>query len=218
MEKKTALIAGATGLTGNFLLGHLLADLRYEKVICISRRSLERSDDKLVNIVTDFDRLEEYGSQLVADDIFCCLGTTIKKAGSKEKFRQVDFEYPLRLAELAKNNGAQQYLLVSALGADRNSPIFYNKVKGETEEAIGAVGYDGYHIFRPSLLMGPRKEKRLGEGLAKAFFRIFGFLFSGPLKKYKAVDAEKVARAMHQIAGQNISGRHIHESKELQNF
>lgn len=218
MDNKTALIAGATGLVGGQLLNLLLNDTYYERVIAITRKPVNNKSDKLVNVLVDFNKLDEYASQMKADDVFCCLGTTMKKAGGKDKFKQVDFTYPVEIAKLALNAGAGRFLLISALGADRDSSIFYNQVKGEVEEAIAKLNYDSYHIFRPALLIGPRDEERLGEDAAKTFFKIFGFLFIGPLKKYKAIDSAKVARAMHAIAKQNLSGMHIHESKELQKY
>ncbi|HMV09726.1 MAG TPA: oxidoreductase [Cyclobacteriaceae bacterium] len=212
---KTALVAGSTGLIGNQLIDLLLSDNYYDVVKAISRTPLEKKHTKLENIVLDFDRMAEYAGQLNADDVFCCLGTTIKKVKTKEKFRQVDFVYPLELAKLSKANGAKQYLLVSALGADKKSSIFYNQVKGEVEEAIGDVGFTTYHIFRPSLLMGDRQENRSGEEAGKVFFKYLGFLVP---KKYKGIDSIKVARAMQAFAKQATSGRHVHESAELQQY
>jgi uncharacterized protein YbjT (DUF2867 family) len=210
---KTALIAGSTGLIGSQLLQLLLTDDYYGRVKAISRKPLEITHPKLENIVLDFDRLTEHHDKLKADDVFCCLGTTIKKVKTKEKFRKVDFDYPVELAKLTKANGAEQYLLVSALGADKHSKIFYNQVKGEVEEAIGQIGFKSYHIFRPSLLMGDRNEIRSGEEAGKVFFKYFGFLV--PVK-YKGIDSIKVAQAMQKIAARHEPGMHIHESEELQ--
>lgn len=212
---KKALIAGSTGLIGNQLLQLLLADDYYDKVIAISRKPLEMSHPKLENMVFEFDRMTEHHASLKADDVFCCLGTTIKKVKTKEKFRKVDFEYPLELARITKANGAEQFLLISALGADKKSNIFYNRVKGEVEEAIGQIGFKAYQIFRPSLLMGDRKESRSGEDAGKFVFKYFGFLVP---EKYKGIESIKVARAMQKIAKQNQTGVHISESKELQAY
>jgi uncharacterized protein YbjT (DUF2867 family) len=212
---KTALIAGSTGLIGSQLLQLLLTDDYYDRVKAISRKPLEIVHPKLENIVLEFDRLTEHHDKLKADDIFCCLGTTIKKVKTKEKFRKVDFDYPVELAKLTKVNGAEQYLLVSALGADKHSKIFYNQVKGEVEEAISQIGFKSYHIFRPSLLMGDRNESRSGEEAGKVFFKYFGFLV--PVK-YKGIDSIKVARAMQKIAAKHQPGMYIHESEELQAY
>lgn len=212
---KTALIAGATGLIGKQLLQLLLEDPHYEKIKAISRKTLSVQHPKLENLVTDFDKLSERYAEFKADDIFCCLGTTIKIAKTKEAFRKVDFEYPRELARIGKNQGATQYLLVSALGADKHSSIFYNQVKGEVEDAISHVNFRSVHVFRPSLLLGDRTEQRAGEGAATTFFKILGFLI--PLK-YKAIDSAKVARAMITLAKTNEPGFFYHESKELQSF
>lgn len=210
---KTALIAGATGLIGKQLLQLLLDDPYYEKVKVITRKPIGLQNPKIENIVLNFDALSEYYTSLNADDVFCCLGTTIRIAKTKEAFRKVDYHYPLELARITKNQGASQYLLVSALGADKNSSVFYNKVKGEVEEAIVNVLFNSTHVFRPSLLLGDRDEQRAGEGAATTFFKLFGFLI--PLK-FKAIDSAKVARAMIHFAKKEDPGIHIHESRDLQ--
>jgi uncharacterized protein YbjT (DUF2867 family) len=212
---KTALLAGATGLIGNHLLKALLEDEQYNNVIVLTRKPVAESHPKQKNIVVNFDQLTSYHNDLHADDIFCCLGTTMKKAGSKEAFRKVDFHYPVELAKITNANGGRQYLLVSSLGADKNSGIFYNQVKGETEASIKQINFKALHIFRPSLLLGDREEQRSGEDAAKIVYRVFRFLIP---KKYKAIDASRVANAMLQHAKKEVSGIHIHESAELQNF
>lgn len=215
---KTALIAGATGLIGSKLLELILKDDDYERVIVLTRKPLDQEHAKLETIISNFKNLDKVSGSLKADDVFCCLGTTMKKAGSKEKFRKVDYDYPLELAKISKEHGASKYLLISAMGASKKSSVFYNQVKGEIEEAISKIGFDAYHIFRPSLLLGPRKEDRVGEDAAKTIFKIFGFLFVGPLKKYKAISYDKVAKAMLHFAKKDDKGEHIHESFELQKF
>jgi len=211
---RTALVAGSTGLIGGQLLSLILEDPHYDKVIALSRKPLALNHPKLQNILVEVDQLNQH-KDLKAEDVFCCLGTTIKQAKSKEAFRKVDFDYPLELAKILKANGAKQFLLVSALGSNKNSGIFYNRVKGEVEEAIAAVGYDSFHIFKPSLLVGPRKEQRSGEDAAKLFYKIFGFLIP---KKYKEIESIKVARAMIALAKTNKQGLQIHESDFLQSY
>lgn len=211
---KTALIAGSTGLIGRQLLQLLIESPLYERVIAITRHDLS-THSKLVQIKMEFGQITENVSAIKADDVFCCLGTTMAKAGSKEKFRQVDFYYPYLLAKTTLAAGAKQYLIISALGANKSSSIFYNEVKGEVEEAVSAVGFDSVHILRPSLLIGNRLEKRSGEDAANVFYRIFGFLIP---QKYKAISSLKVARAMLHFASQNKKGIFIHESGELQQF
>jgi uncharacterized protein YbjT (DUF2867 family) len=214
MESRTALIAGSTGLIGSQLLELLLAESSYSKVIALSRKPLSISYPKLENIIVEANDLRNH-YDLKADDVFCCLGTTIKQARSKEAFRKIDFNYPLDLANLLKASGASKFLLVSSLGADKSSGIFYNQVKGEVEDAISAVGFDSFHILRPSLLIGPRKEARAGEDAAKVVYKIFGFLIP---TKYKGIESVKVARAMIHFAGENKPGKFVHESGELQGF
>jgi uncharacterized protein YbjT (DUF2867 family) len=211
---KTALIAGSTGLIGQQLLQLLIDSPLYEKIIAITRQDLP-AHSKLVQIKMEFGNITENSSVLKADDIFCCLGTTMEKAGSKEKFRQVDFYYPFLLAKTTHAAGARQFLIVTALGANKTSSIFYNEVKGEVEEAVRSVGFETVHIFRPSLLLGPRQDKRSGEDAAKLFYRIFGFLIP---EKYKAISSLKVAKAMVHFATQDKKGTFIHESGELQRF
>jgi uncharacterized protein YbjT (DUF2867 family) len=212
---KTALIAGSTGLIGSQLLDMLLSSERYQKVIALTRQDLEKTHPKLTQLRIDFDTLSDHLKGYHVDDVYCCLGTTIAKAKSKENFYKVDFYYPLLLAKTARALGATQYSLVSALGADKNSSIYYNRVKGEIEEAIMDTGYDSLHVFRPSLLLGSRTEKRSGEDAAKAFYKIFGFLIPA---KYKAIDSAKVARAMLHFSTQEQKGVFIHQSAELQSF
>jgi uncharacterized protein YbjT (DUF2867 family) len=212
---KTALIAGSTGLIGNQLLQLLLQSPHYDHIKAITRKPLHIQHDKLENVTVDFEQLASYKEQLTADAIFCCLGTTMKQAGSKEAFRKVDYEYPLALAQLGKANGTKQYLLVSALGASAQSSIFYNRVKGETEEAIRSVGFDTFHVVRPSLLLGARTEHRPGERAAITTYFIFGFLIP---KKYKAIESAKVARALLFYAQQQKPGVFVHESIDMQAF
>ena len=212
---RTALVAGATGLVGSQLVTTLLEDERYETVKAITRKPLNRTHPRLENHVIDFDVMSQYVDELKADDIFCCLGTTMKTAGSKEAFEKVDYHYPLELAKRCKELGATQYLLVSALGANLRASVYYNRVKGRVEEAVKLVGFESTHIFRPSLLVGPREEYRSGEAAAKWFFRNFGFLVPS---KYKAIASIKVARAMAHFARSGERGVHIHESVTLQKY
>ena len=211
----TALIVGSTGLIGNQLLQLLLDDNYYTSVVAIARSPFSFSHPKLKTVIADAATLASHKNELKADDVFCCLGTTIKKAKSKEAFREIDFQYPLAVAELTKQQGALQYVLVSALGAKKTSSVFYNKVKGEVEQAIEGIGFKSYHIVRPSLLLGPRTEKREGEQSMQKVFSAIDFLIP---KKYKAIQSIKVARAMVAFAKQNASGNFIHESHELQSF
>ncbi|MFD2514585.1 oxidoreductase [Pontibacter locisalis] len=216
MQKvRTALIAGASGLVGGHCLNLLLQSDRYSQVISIGRHDLPLIHPKLEQRVVAFNKLKASSSILVADDVFCCLGTTIKKAGSKEAFYKVDHTYVVELANITAQKGAAQFLVVSAMGADAGSMIFYNKVKGEMERDVQQQGFDAVHIFRPSLLLGDREEKRSGEELASKIMKPLSNLMVGPLKNYKPIEAETVAKAMVYAAAQNQKGVHIHSSDEI---
>lgn len=210
---KKALVAGATGLIGSYLLDDLLADTTYERVIVISRTPVGIQHSRLENIVTPFEDLSLYKARIGADDVFCCLGTTMKKAGTKDAFMKVDKHYPLLLAQISKEMGAKQFLLVSAMGANDHSFIFYNKVKGELELEIRKLKFQTFHIFRPSLLFGPRVEKRAGEKFAIVMTGWFGFAIP---KNFKGIEAKKVALAMVHAAQKDTTGVIIHTSGEMQ--
>lgn len=213
---RTALLLGATGLVGGELLSLLLADGEYRQVTVLVRRHLALTHPKLMQQIVDFDNLAKAADAFGADDVFCCLGTTIKKAGSQDAFRKVDYTYPLESAKLAWQKGAKQYLLITALGANARSAIFYNRVKGEVEEAIGRLTLNGFHIFRPSLLLGDRQESRLGEKIASTVMGPLGFLLAGPLKKYRGIPARTVAQAMLRTAKRDLTGHHAYDSDRIQ--
>lgn len=214
-KTRNALIAGASGLVGSHCLRLLLANDRYSQVISIGRRDLPVIHPKLDQKVIDFDNLKKYASELVADDVFCCLGTTIKKAGSKENFYKVDHTYVVELARLTAAKNAAQFLVVSAMGADAGSMFFYNKVKGEMERDVQEMGFRGVQIFRPSLLLGERDEHRTGEEFAAKLLKPLSNLMVGPLTKYKPIPGEDVAKAMLHAAEQNRGGVHIYPSDKI---
>ena len=213
--KKTALLAGATGLVGSALLPLLLASERYAKVIVVGRRPVPTQHPKLVQVVTDLDALEHERLRLIADDVYCCLGTTIRQAGSQEAFYKVDFLYVVRLAALTAANFAAQFLVVSSLGADVNSRFYYSRVKGEMEEAVGQTPFRAIHIFRPSLLLGERAAPRLGERLGAAVLGLVRPLLRGGWRKYRPVTAATVAQAMLRAAQDDGGGVRIHSSETL---
>ncbi|HEX8141262.1 MAG TPA: NAD(P)H-binding protein [Pyrinomonadaceae bacterium] len=215
MNRRTALLLGATGLVGGHCLDLLLKDAAYGKVTTLGRRLLPVEHQKLEQQVVDFTRLADFASLLEAQDIFSCLGTTIKKAGTREAFRQVDFSYPYEAARIAVKNGAEQLLLVSSLGADARSGIFYNRVKGELEDAVSKLPFRGIQIFRPSLLLGKRDEFRRGERISEYAMKTFSFLLVGPLDKYRPVQARAVATAMLRVAKANPAGVNIFESDRI---
>ena len=216
---RTALIAGASGLVGGFLLRQLLELPEYDRVISLGRRPLALAHPKLVQVTVDFAALEKTTADLRCDDAFCCLGTTIKQAGSQENFRAVDHAAVLAVAWTARRNGAQRFFLVSSLGASARSRIFYNRVKGETEEALEVLDFGTLGLFRPSLLLGPRVEKRPAERLIAAVMWIAEPLLIGPLRQYRAIQAEVVARAMSRCSfGRPGQGVLIFPSDEIQDL
>ncbi len=215
---KKAIIVGASGLIGKFCLSYLLMDKNYSEVIVISRHALPIKDQKLKNIVCDFEELEKYSNELIADDVFCCLGTTIKVAGTKENFKKVDLHYPIKVANITKKNGASKFLVVSAMGANKNSSIFYNQVKAEMEEQLKSIGFKGLYIFRPSLLLGMRKEFRFGERIAIMTSKIWSPLLSVFAKQYKPIDAMVVAHAMYQKAIDNSFENQTYSSDIIQDI
>lgn len=198
--ERTAVIIGATGLIGGLILNLLLANSSYTKVTAITRSPLSKKHPKLNNVLVDFEYLNTIKAEIVGHDAFCCLGTTIKTAGTRSLFRRVDFDYANNFAELCRANGTQHFLLISAIGANPNSSIFYSRVKGELEKALGLLAFPILSIFRPSLLLGDRKESRLGEELAIRFSALLGLLTIGPLKQYHPVKAEMLAKAMVNCA------------------
>ncbi len=199
MEGKVALIAGATGMVGSRLVRLLLDSPRYDKVISIVRRESGVAHEKLDERVQSLDDMR-LGPGETIDDVYCCLGTTIKKAKSQEAFKKVDHGYPLQLAELGKTHGAKQFLLISSMGADVDSRFFYSRVKGMTEGDITALGYSTLHIFRPSLLLGERAEFRFGEKMGEAASRLFQPFMRGKLRKYRSIEGAQVARGMLSAA------------------
>ena len=213
---KKALIIGATGLVGGFVLDDLLNDDYYSEVIVLTRKSLNKSNPKLKEILVDFNNLENYKNDIKADTVFCCLGTTIKIAGSQEAFKKVDYEYPLRVAEIAKENGATNYLLITALGSSKSSIVFYNRVKGEVEADIAKLNFDSFHILQPSLIIGERKESRTGEDIAQKLSPVYDAIMFGPLAKYKSIKASQIAKAMVYYSKLVTKGIMRHESSELQ--
>ena len=213
---KTALIIGSTGLIGSQLLEILLENTNYDKVIAFVKRDTGKTHAKLTQHIIDFDKPETYKELVVGDDIFCTIGTTIKKAGSKEAFRKVDFGYPKHFANLALRNGVKQFLMISSLGANKDSSNFYLKTKGKIEDFLNQSNFESVSIVQPSLLLGDRKEFRLGEKIGAFFMQTFSFVFIGNLKKYKPIESETVAKALFRIAQKNKKGFSIYESDEVQ--
>ena len=199
---KTALILGATGLVGNQLLELLLNDNRYKQITCLLRKPLagfvtSGYEHKLQPVVIDFEHLQDYAGYFVVDHVYVCLGTTLRKAGSKAAFRKIDFEYVHVAAQLARSHSAGSFVWISSVGADAKSPSFYLRVKGELENAIfNLSGLENAATVRPSLLLGKRQESRPAEKLGIMLAPLFSPLLCGPLKKYRPVAARTVAQQM----------------------
>lgn len=212
----TALLLGATGLVGGHVLDQLLADPAYRRVTVLGRRPLARMDPKLDQRTADFDRLDEHAISFAVDHVFCCLGTTIAAAGSQEAFRRVDHDYVVESARLAAEHGARRYLLVTAAGANARSRIFYNRVKGQAEDAVRALPLESVVILRPSLLLGEREQERRSEALAQRVMPALNRVMVGPLRRYRPIQAATVARAMVRLAREAPGGVRVVESDEIQ--
>lgn len=210
MKPRTALIAGATGLVGGECLRLLLASPAYSRVVVVTRRALGAASQhpKLQEVVVDFAELDAVRGKLRADHVFCALGTTLKKAGSRARFREVDFEYPLRLAELTLAGGASHFSLVSALGARANSRVFYSRVKGELEDALRAMDWPSLCLLRPSVIAGDRQESRPVERITEHLLRF------AP-RAWRPVPATAIAAAMVATALRAPAGETVIESAAL---
>lgn len=212
----TALILGSTGLVGRELLHLLLGSNEFTQVCSISRSSLPDKHPKLVQVLADFDSLSAHASHFAADVVFICLGSTIAKAGSNAAFRKVDYDYVVEASRLAEEQGAGHLLVVSALGANPRSSIFYNQVKGEMELAVSLKSVPRISIFRPSLLSGERAETRRGERVGLWFARLISPLLKGKLRKYRHIPGAVVAGAMLHIAvNRDDAGVRIFHSDEI---
>ncbi len=215
---KAALIAGATGLCGKNLLYALLKNKEYSRVFILVRKELAIKDSKLTQIIFNYENEQEYQNLPLADVVFCCLGTTIKKAGSKESFKKVDLEYPTKLAKVCSEKGYKKLLIITAIGANKQSSIFYNKVKGEVEDKIKTYPFESIFICRPSILLGDRTDVRIDEEIGKLFVKFGSVLLFGSWKKYKGIEASCVSNAMLALSNSDEKGIHIIESDQLQHW
>jgi len=207
---RTAVVAGATGMVGSLLVRQLAEGRAYSEVRVLGRRALPDAGAKVRFIATDFSDLPKHAAQLAADDVFCCLGTTIRAAGSQPAFERVDYHMVVDLARAAHKAGAKRFFVVSAVGASERSPAFYSRVKGRMESAVRALPFEAVHIVRPSLLLGERKERRPGEKLAQLIAPLLGPFMLGPLAKYRAVPAGDVSDALAKLARGAAKGAHVH--------
>jgi len=193
LQQKSALLIGASGLTGSHLLQLLLESEAYHTVYVYNRKPLGMVHAKLKEIIIDFDT---YQGTVDANTVFCCLGTTIKIAGSKDAFKKVDLSYPVKFAQLQYQAGSQQFLVISAMGVSEKSFVFYNQVKAAMEKEISAIGYNSLGIFRPALITGDRKEHRAGEKIAVLVFGWLNQFLTGSLRKYQSIPAAQIALGM----------------------
>jgi uncharacterized protein YbjT (DUF2867 family) len=213
----TATLVGATGLIGSYLLEQLLNDTYFDTVRILIRRPIDITHPKLEKKIVDFN---DSDSLLVAlsnsDVLFCSIGSTMKKVkGDKEAYRKIDFDIPVKLARFCKMTGCEKFILVSSAGANSKSSNFYQRLKGETDEAVKGSGLKTIHILRPSLLLGERKEFRLGENIGKAVMTSLSFLIP---EKYKAIQGKDVAKVMLALARQDEEGVFVHENREIRNL
>lgn len=190
------MLLGASGLTGGKVLEGLLSREEVSAVVTPVRRPLSLSHAKLEQHEIDFDRPDKHGELFAVDAIVCCLGTTSKKAGSREQFRKVDYGYPMQIAELGRAKGAKAFVLMSAIAASSSSTVFYNRIKGELEDSVKALDYPFLSIYQPSLLLGERAEHRSAEALGMKVMPLINKALIGPLERFRGIDAATVASAM----------------------
>jgi uncharacterized protein YbjT (DUF2867 family) len=200
MKQKTAILLGATGLTGGIILDLLLKNDSYNKVILFSRTSVGFTHPKIEEHLIDLLQLEKYSSDFTGDEIFCCIGTTKKKTPDKETYKKIDFGIPVAAAKLAHKNNINTIIIISALGADAKSSVFYNQIKGKMENAVIAQKIKTTYILQPALIGGERAEKRVGEWIFKQVMKVFNVMLVGNLAKYKSIEPETIAKAMLWLA------------------
>lgn len=196
---RSALVVGATGLVGSSLVKLLCESEEYAAVNVLSRRPLDFTHPKLVVKLCEFDQIADKDIEF-AHEVFCCLGTTMKKAGSKQQFEKVDFEYPLTIAAIAKNRGVGHFIVISAMGANEKALAYYSQVKGKLEAELIKMDFPRLSIVRPSLITGDRQEFRLGETIGDKVLKVLNPILVGPLKKMHSIPATQIALAMKVIA------------------
>lgn len=211
---KTAIILGATGFTGSFVLEQLITNNNYEKIKLFSRSRSGIIHPKIEEHLVDLLHLEKYKADFTADEVYCCIGTTKKKTPNQETYRAIDFGIPAAAVNLCKENEIKVMAVVSAIGANPNSLTFYNRTKGEMEQAVLKAGIERTYILRPSFIGGNRQEKRMGEKIGITVFKFLKPLFIGKLKKYAIIDASTIASRMIQLANSNNESK-ILESDEI---
>lgn len=216
---KTAIILGATGLVGGILLELLVKDKRYKKIVLFSRKSVEINNQKIEEHLCDLLELEEQQEYFKADEVFCCIGSTNAKTPDNELYKRIDYGIPIATTELCAQNNIKTLIIVSALGADANSTIFYNRIKGEMEDKVLEIKIPKTHIVQPSMIGGNRKEKRPREYFFKKMMQVLSFLLQGSLKKYRVIHPETIAKSMVWLANNDFVKNRIlsDELKQLSN-
>jgi len=214
---KTAIILGSTGLTGNILLQELLQNPVYSKIKLFSRKSIGFTNPKVEEYLIDLLQLEKHKNNFTADEVFCCIGTTNAKTPNKELYQKIDYGIPVAAAKLCKSNQINTFIVVSALGANHRSGVFYNRIKGEMENTVLTYSLPKTYLLQPSLIGGKRNEKRPGEYFFKIIMKIFNPLLLGPFKKYRTIDPETIVYAMIWLANTDFKKQRIisDEIKEL---
>jgi len=213
---KTAILIGASGLVGKNCLTKILDSKDYKKIKVFVRSSLDFKHPNLIEHKVDFNRISDYKELFEGDDIFFCLGTTMKQAGSREAFKLVDYEYPLEIAKIGLEKKTKLFSIITAMGANPKSPVFYNKVKGLLEKELKNFGFPFLQIFRPSLLIGERDQKRTGEDFANKISPFIEPILQGPLKKFRPISGQAVGFAMAYTASHRLPGVHIYQSDKIQ--
>jgi uncharacterized protein YbjT (DUF2867 family) len=213
---KSIIILGASGLIGHAVLNQALENSQIEQIIILVRKSINLKHNKLTEVITDFKNLSEINSNVMGEALICCLGTTRKKTPNLQEYKNIDFGLTVEIAKIAKENDVQQVHLISAIGADPKSKIFYNKLKGETEQALIKIDFSQTIIYRPSLLIGKRNEFRFGELVAQKLAPIFDFFLIGSLKKYHSISANTIAKAVLNRIVSKSKKIEIKEFNEIQ--
>ncbi len=214
-NKLTAIVFGASGLTGRFVTEQLISDSRYGEIKLIVRKEIKIPSGKFRQYLFTPENIAEIESQITGDHLFCCLGSTIKKAGSKKAFFDIDHNMVEKIAKMAAVNKVKSFVVISSIGAKDSSGNFYLNTKGKMEESVKTFTFQNLSIVRPSILMGMRKEQRTFENLGKLFSKLLSPLMLGPLKKYKPIHSATVAKAMIELANRS-KGCFVVESDELQ--
>lgn len=214
MKKRTAVVFGATGLVGSYLVNELILNDAYDCIIVFSRRDIPVNNEKVTLVKNDLASVDTLADQIICDDVYCCLGTTIKKAGSQQAFEKVDLEMPVKIAEIAEKNKVKNLAVISSVGAKATSNNFYLRTKGRMENEVLKRKFEHVIILRPGMIMGPRKEFRFAEKVAKVLMPVFDPLLNGSLKKFRSVHAHDIAKAMVKLT-LSPKNKAIYDSYEI---